>query len=76
MCKLDLSKVLIYKLHYDYIKNKYGNKTRLLLTDNDSLTNEIEAKDTDEYFYKDKKPFYFSNYQNILIIGRIYSLVK
>ena len=25
MCILDLSKVLMYELHYDSIKNKYGN---------------------------------------------------
>ena len=29
MCTLELSKVLIYKFHYDYIKNKYGNNSRL-----------------------------------------------
>ena len=29
MCILELSKVLIYKFHYDYIKNKYGNNSRL-----------------------------------------------
>ena len=24
---LDLNKVLMYEIHYDYIKNKYGNKS-------------------------------------------------
>lgn len=38
MCILELlSKVLMHELHYDYVKNQYGNKSRLLLTDTDSL---------------------------------------
>ena len=36
MCTLESSKVLMYKFHYDYIKNKYGNNSRLLFTDTDS----------------------------------------
>ena len=26
MCIFELSKVLMYKFHYDYIRNKYDNK--------------------------------------------------
>ena len=36
LCILDLRKVLLYKSHYDYIKNKHGNNSRLLSTDTDS----------------------------------------
>ena len=34
---LDLSKVLMHKFHYDYIKNKCGNNSRLSFTDTESL---------------------------------------
>ena len=55
MCILELSKLLMYQFHYDYIKNKYGNNSRLLFTDTDSLMYEIKTEDVYEDFSKDKK---------------------
>ena len=62
MCILDLSNVLMYEFHYEYIKNEYGNNSRLLFTDTDSLMYKIKTEDVYEDFSKDKKMFDFSNY--------------
>ena len=34
---LELSKVLMYEVHFSYIKNRYEDKSKLLFTDTDSL---------------------------------------
>ena len=35
----------MYEIHYDYIKNKYDNKSKLLFKDTDSLMYEIKTED-------------------------------
>ena len=62
MCILDLSKVLMYEFHYDYIKNKYGNNSRLLFIDTDSLMYQTKTEDVYGDFRKDREMFDFSNY--------------
>ena len=52
----------MYEFHYDYIKNKYDNKSKLLFTDTDSLMYEIKTEDVYEDFSSDKETFDFSSY--------------
>ena len=46
---LDLSKIVMYEFHYDYMAPKYGKKLDLCYMDTDSLIYNIETED----FYKD-----------------------
>ena len=62
MCFVALSKVIMYKFHYDYLKNKSRNNSRLLFTDTDSLMSEIKTEDVYDEFKNDKRKFDFSNY--------------
>ena len=62
MSVLDLSKKLMYDFHYNYIGEKCNNKAKLLLTDTDSLTYEIETGDVYRDFWNDKDKFDNSEY--------------
>ena len=62
MCILDLSKTLMYDFHYNYIKNKYGDRVRLLFTDTNSLTYKIETEYVYQDFWYDKDKFDNSDY--------------
>ena len=42
---LDLSRVLMYEFLYNCIKNKYGNNSRLIFTNTESLIYEIKRED-------------------------------
>ena len=61
---LDISKILMYKFWYDYMKPKYDNKVKLCYMDTDSFIMNIKTND----FYKDisidvDKRFDTSNYE-------------
>ena len=61
---LDISKILMYKFWYDYMKLKYGNRVKLCYMDTDSSIMSIKTND----FYKDiandfEKGFDTSNYE-------------
>ena len=62
MCILDLSKTLMYDFHYNYIKKKYNDKSKLLFTDTDLLTYEIKTEDAYKDFWSDKDKFDDSEY--------------
>ena len=63
MSILDLSETLTrYDFHYNYIKNRYSKKAKLLCTDTDSLCYEIETKNVYRDFWVAKEKFYNSDY--------------
>ena len=61
---LDISKILMYKFWYAYMKPKYGNDVKLCYMGTDSFVMNIKTND----FYKDiandvEKRFDISNYE-------------
>ena len=45
MSTLDISKILMYELWYDYNKQKYGDRANLCYTDTDSFVTYIKTED-------------------------------
>ena len=60
-CILELSKLLIYQFHYDYVL-KTSKDVKLLFTDTDSLVYEFRGGNVYEQYLKDKHLFDFSGY--------------
>ena len=44
MSTLDISKILMYELWYDYIEPKYGDRAKVCYTDTDSFIIYIKTK--------------------------------
>ena len=58
---LELSKLLMYQFHYDYVLKTF-NSVKLLFTDTDSLVYEIKDGNVYDQCFKDKHLFDFSGY--------------
>ena len=58
---LELSKLLMYQFHYDYVLKTF-NSVKLLFTDTDSLVNGIKDGNVYDKCFKDKHLFDFSGY--------------
>ena len=81
MAILDLSKLLMYDSHYNYILKQYDRKNiKLVFTDTDSLFNEIKTDGVYEDLLKDNELFDNSNYpensafffnENEMVIGKM-----
>ena len=52
---LDLSKIVMYEFHYDYIKPKYGGNLKTCYVDTDSLVYHIKTEDFYEAIVNDVK---------------------
>ena len=60
-CILELSKLLMYQFHYDYVIKTFDN-VKLLFTDTDSLVYEIKNGNVYDQSFKDKELIDFSGY--------------
>ncbi|XP_021958954.1 uncharacterized protein LOC110854831 [Folsomia candida] len=59
---LEISKCFMYEFHYDYTKEKYGDKARVLYGDTDSLVYHVETQDLYQDMVENKERFDLSDY--------------
>jgi len=59
---LELSKLHMYRFHYDYIVRKYGSRAKLLFTDTDSLMYHIVTDNIYDDIFADRSQFDLSSY--------------
>ena len=61
---LETSKLHMYEFWYDYLKEKYNDKIKLIYTDTDSFVIEVETDDIYKDMYEDRHLYDFSEYPN------------
>ena len=73
LCVLDLSKILLYDFHYQYMQKKFANNCKLLYTDTDSLIYEIICENIYDLMKEDLSRFDTSDYpkDNIYNMPRV-----
>lgn len=62
LCILDISKVVLYDFHYNFMKKKLGNLCKLLYTDTDSLIYDIKHDNIYKFMNDNLNKFDTSNY--------------
>ncbi|KAK3088565.1 hypothetical protein FSP39_020689 [Pinctada imbricata] len=62
-CILELSKIFMYQFHYEFMREKYGNRASLLFTDTDSLCYEVKTHDFYHDMMTDLDRFDTSNFE-------------
>ena len=72
LCVLDLSKLLVYRFHYDFMRSKV-DQCKLLYTDTDSLVYEVTDTDIYDVMYYNINEFDTSDYEqyNIYNLPRV-----